>query len=170
MNSEVRPFKPKTGGSKKRSEKIAKHSQAMAVVPEKKDTKIVLLHTLNIVPHILFVIVNIVKNNKFAIIPTISFINNFIDSNYNEIESNANLNTVEKSKKFVKKFSEMFLIAYSKTALIDKGLILLAFVDIVSNEIPGILREANKIKFVDPTKIFTRILLNAKDIGKDFNK
>jgi hypothetical protein len=116
------------------------------------------------------VIVNIVKDKKYAILPTVSFIKNFIDNNYETIKNNTDSpSLIEKSKKFLIKFSEVFLIAYSKTALIDKGLIMLAFVDIVSNEIPNILKQANSIKFIEPSKIFTRILLNAKEIDREFN-
>jgi hypothetical protein len=169
VSTPVKPFKEeKTVVSTKKSAVVAKESPA--VQKKRDDSNAILIHTLNIIPHIIFVIVNIVKDKKYAIIPTVSFIKNFIDNNYETIKNNTNNpNLLEKSKKFVTKFSEVFLIAYSKTALIDKGLIMLAFVDIVSNEIPNILKQANSIKFVEPSKIFTKILLNAKEIDREYN-
>jgi hypothetical protein len=165
----VKPFKEeKTVVSAKKSPTVPKESPA--VQKKRDDSKAILIQTLNIIPHIIFVIVNIVKDKKYAILPTVSFIKNFIDNNYETIKNNTDSpSLIEKSKKFLIKFSEVFLIAYSKTALIDKGLIMLAFVDIVSNEIPNILKQANSIKFIEPSKIFTRILLNAKEIDREFN-
>ena len=166
----LKPFKEGETPKKSKEKSPQKTISQTLLAKKRDDAKAVLLHTLNIIPHLLFVIVNIVKDKKYAIIPTVSFIKNFIENNYHVIKNDSsNPGLVEKSKKFVTKFAEVFLIAYSKTALIDKGLILIAFIDILTNEIPNILPQANNIKYVEPTKIFTRILINAKEIDKEYN-
>lgn len=167
--SSVKPFKQESK-KKKTPEKTPEKTLSQALTEKKRDeTKTIVLQTLNIIPHILFVIVNIVKDKKYAIVPTASFIKNFVDNNLKDItEVSENKSLVEKSKKFLIKFADLFLIAYSKTPLIDKGLIFLAFIDIVTNEIPNILKNANAIKYVEPSKIFTKILMGAKDIDKEY--
>ena len=46
----------------------------------------------------------------------------------------------------------------------------LAFIDIIANEIPNIIKEADKAKYIDTPKIFGKLIQNAKEVEKEYNK
>lgn len=132
-----------------------------------------LINFLNLIPPFILILTSIITKHKLATGAVLLFIKLYLDSaKKTEIENNkvvdiTKLDTAE--KKFFKEFASIFTEIYSKTDDIDKGLIALAFIDIIRNEIPRIIEKSKQINNVNNERIFSTILLNAKEIKTNYD-
>ena len=126
------------------------------------------LSALNLIPGILFTSVNIIKSNKQGLVPVAIFAKALINNRPRSIEPHIATRFDDRSRSFLSEFVKIFLQTYDRTSNIDKVLVLLTFIDIITNEIPNIIREANKIKYIEPSKIFAKLIINAREVGKDY--
>lgn len=117
-----------------------------------------LLKIVNLLPNVLLVLGNLIKNNNTAIITALNFVKLFVKLQDEDKET----------KNFIEKFLKIFLKSASMTSTLDKAVIILAFTDIIKNEIPKIFIEAEKTNFIDKEKVFLRIIDNAVLLEKRY--
>jgi hypothetical protein len=139
-----------------------------------------LLEFLGILPSVVLVLTNIIKNNKDASILIgdiiLKVVNEFSKEIPDESITLLNIHGVkvkvddDKYKKLLLRFSEEFYTSYSSLAPHQKALFSLTVINILRNEIPGIKSAAEANSFVDIEKTLIRIIKNGMEIASDFRK
>ena len=133
-----------------------------------------LLQTLGMLPNILLVITNLIKNNS----DSIEVVSNTVTTVLKEFENDIPIEKIDlvdingkrvivedsKYKTFITNFVNVFTSIYNKLPVEQKALFVLSAINVIRNEIPSIKRLAEANSHVEPEKTLIRIIKNAVDI------
>jgi hypothetical protein len=139
-----------------------------------------LLEFIGILPSVVLVLTNIVKNNKDASIligdTVLKVVNEFSREIPDESISLININGVlvksvdNKYKKLLTRFAAEFYSSYSLLPTHQKAIFSLTVINVLKNEIPNIKNSAEANSYVEIEKTLIRIIKNGLEIASDFKK
>jgi hypothetical protein len=133
-----------------------------------------LIETLGLLPSVILVVTNIIKNNKEAIDPVVDTVALTLKEfkkdipeekiELTDIYGNKVVVTEPKYKLFVSTFITLFTLLYTRLPASQKALFVLSIINLIRNEIPNIKKTAESNIHVDIEKTLIRIIKNSIDI------